>query len=85
MREGDIATSLRVVDNGPGIPEAVRAHLFEPFFTTKHMGTGLGLATARRVLKEQSPALKIALHLPDEKEKRHGQAMAAATLPQIAG
>jgi signal transduction histidine kinase len=25
--------------------------LLEPFFTTKHRGTGLGLATARRILQ----------------------------------
>jgi signal transduction histidine kinase len=34
-----------VRDDGPGIPEEVRAHIFEPFFTTKGKeGTGLGLA-----------------------------------------
>jgi PAS domain S-box-containing protein len=42
---------LRVVDQGPGIPEEAREHLFEPFFTTKHRGTGLGLATARRIIQ----------------------------------
>jgi Signal transduction histidine kinase regulating C4-dicarboxylate transport system len=30
-------------DNGPGLPENVRARLFEPFFTTKAAGVGLGL------------------------------------------
>ena len=42
---------IRVVDQGPGIPLDIQAHLFEPFFTTKHRGTGLGLATARRILE----------------------------------
>jgi PAS domain S-box-containing protein len=42
---------VRVIDQGPGIPVEARAHLFEPFFTTKHRGTGLGLATARRILE----------------------------------
>jgi two-component system CheB/CheR fusion protein len=41
---------LRIADQGPGIPPEARDHLFEPFFTTKHRGTGLGLATARRIL-----------------------------------
>jgi signal transduction histidine kinase len=37
---------VRITDNGPGIPEGVRAKVFEPFFTTKPpgMGTGLGLS-----------------------------------------
>jgi C4-dicarboxylate-specific signal transduction histidine kinase len=36
-----------VIDDGPGIPDDVRAAVFEPFFTTKDKGTGLGLTTAR--------------------------------------
>jgi signal transduction histidine kinase len=36
---------LTVEDDGPGMPEDVRARVFEPFFTTKgEAGTGLGLA-----------------------------------------
>lgn len=34
---------IAVMDNGPGIPDQVVAHLFEPFFTTKEQGAGLGL------------------------------------------
>lgn len=40
---------IDVVDSGPGIPEEARSRLFTPFFTTKARGTGLGLATARRI------------------------------------
>ena len=32
------------VDNGCGIPEAIRERILEPFFTTRGSGTGLGLA-----------------------------------------
>lgn len=48
--EADAAV-LHVEDNGPGIPEDVRATLFEPFVTTKVNGTGLGLATVRSTVE----------------------------------
>ena len=43
------------------------------------------LQGANEVLKQEFPELasKIALQMPDEKSKRHGQAMAAASLPVL--
>ena len=38
-------------DDGPGIPPEIREKIFTPFFTTKSRGTGLGLATARRLVE----------------------------------
>lgn len=45
---------LRVIDNGPGIPEKLRDQLFKPFFTTKEVGkgTGLGLAIIYAIIKQ---------------------------------
>ncbi|ASP35021.1 PAS domain S-box protein [Labrenzia sp. VG12] len=37
---------ISVSDNGPGIPEEIRARIFEPFFTTKPQGRGTGLGLA---------------------------------------
>jgi signal transduction histidine kinase len=44
---------LRVCDEGPGIPEALRERIFEPFFSTKDRtvrtgGMGIGLALVRQ-------------------------------------
>ncbi len=47
----DRACAITVVDDGPGIPSDVRDKIFLPFFTTKSRGTGLGLATCRRLVE----------------------------------
>lgn len=49
-RKADVV--VRVVDNGPGIPDEHRSRVFDPFFTTKPVGsgTGLGLDYARRII-----------------------------------
>jgi predicted NBD/HSP70 family sugar kinase len=42
------------------------------------------LDTARQVLAEEFPEFPVQFYQPDEKEKRHGQAVAAASLPILA-
>jgi signal transduction histidine kinase len=43
---------IRVTDTGSGIAPEVRGKVLEPYFSTKKSGTGLGLATVRRVVAE---------------------------------
>ncbi len=51
--EGDPFAEVVVWDNGPGIPEHIRAEIFKPFFTTKPVGegTGLGLHICHQVIE----------------------------------
>ncbi|MGZ5566863.1 MAG: ROK family protein [Limisphaerales bacterium] len=66
---------------------------YASFYACKHVlvlgrvTTGVGgtiiVENARRVLREEFPELNIQFHVPDEKEKRHGQAIAAASLPKV--
>lgn len=45
------AAIIRVQDNGPGIPPENRARIFQLFFTTRPGGSGIGLATAFRIVQ----------------------------------
>jgi signal transduction histidine kinase len=53
-RDGGCAV-VEISDDGPGIPPEDIEHVFDDFFTTKDvgMGTGLGLATARRIVVDR--------------------------------
>jgi signal transduction histidine kinase len=44
-----------ITDDGPGIPVEIRDRVFDAFYTTKDVGrgTGLGLATARRIVVDR--------------------------------
>lgn len=45
---------ILVVDNGPGVPEHILAHLFNPFITDKRDGQGLGLALVDKLVRDMN-------------------------------
>jgi PAS domain S-box-containing protein len=54
--------SLKIVDNGPGIPSENLPKVFDPFFTTKEVGkgTGMGLAICHKIMEECNGSIDIA-------------------------
>ena len=52
---------LRIIDNGPGVPEAVLGRVFDPFFTTKEVGkgTGLGLSITHSIIQKHGGTLQL--------------------------
>ena len=68
QQRGKIHVSLQAVngairagiaDSGPGIPAEIRADLFRAFRTTKARGTGLGMATAKRLIESQGGTIAV--------------------------
>jgi signal transduction histidine kinase len=52
---------VRVVDDGPGIPQDVIGNIFDPFFTTKSVGegTGLGLDIVLRMVQWHNGEIEV--------------------------
>ena len=53
-----IAT-LKISDNGCGIPAEDKPRLFEPYFSTKKSGTGLGLAIVSTIVSDHNGYIRV--------------------------
>jgi signal transduction histidine kinase len=71
---------VTIMDDGPGVPGAIRDRIFDPFFTTKGPddGTGLGLSIAFDIVREHGGVLEL-------KPGPRGGACFVAHLPSHAG
>jgi signal transduction histidine kinase len=50
---------ITVSDTGPGVPNELKEKIFYPFFTTKQSGSGVGLATAQKIVAGHGGALEL--------------------------
>jgi two-component system sensor histidine kinase FlrB len=50
---------FEVRDDGPGIPDELRARVFQPFVTGRSGGVGLGLTFVKRVVHEHKGRIAI--------------------------
>lgn len=54
-----VAVRLGVSDNGPGFSARILTRAFEPYVTTKAKGTGLGLATVKKIVDEHGARIDL--------------------------
>ena len=66
---------LEVHDEGPGVPDELRAKVFEKFWTSGGGGAGLGLAIARQIAEAHGSALTL--------ESRPGDTTFGVRLPRM--
>ena len=67
------SVSVRVIDDGPGLPES--GNLFVPFFTTKPQGSGIGLVLSRQIAEAHGGTFAL-----ENRVDSHG-CVATITLP----
>lgn len=64
---------IRIIDDGPGIPDAMREQIFLPFVTDKPAGRGLGLTLVSRIITAHGGAIDV--------QSRPGKTVFSLSLP----
>jgi signal transduction histidine kinase len=60
LKENNQSIEIRVADNGPGVPEAIRQKIFLPFVSEgRESGTGLGLTLAQQIAQEHGGSISL--------------------------
>ena len=53
-----LALDLRVIDNGPGIPEELKERVFDPLVSGREGGSGLGLSLAQEFIHQNGGTIE---------------------------
>jgi len=59
IENGGRRATVRVRDNGAGIPPEKVERIFNPFFTTKDTGTGLGMAISKKIVEAHEGSVDV--------------------------
>ncbi len=54
-----LALELQVIDNGPGIPDAIREQMFFPLVSGRAGGSGLGLTLAQNFIQQHHGTIDV--------------------------
>jgi len=57
-----LAMEIKVIDNGPGIPEAIRERMFYPLVSGREGGSGLGLTIAQNFVQHHGGTIDCSSH-----------------------
>jgi signal transduction histidine kinase len=55
--------TVRIRDNGCGIPDDKLSKIYNPFYTSKETGTGLGLGVAKKVIDAHRGTIEVTSHV----------------------
>ncbi len=73
-----LAAQIKIIDNGPGIPDEIKDTLFYPMVTGRVEGTGLGLSIAQNLINHHKGKIEVEswpghtefkIYLPIEKKE----------------
>lgn len=59
LTENQKQAVIQIRDRGCGIPQEIMPNIFEPLFTTKQEGTGLGLASCKKIIEQHGGTIEV--------------------------
>jgi signal transduction histidine kinase len=76
LYEDEQSIGIRIADNGPGVPSAIRQKIFLPFVSEgRESGIGLGLTLAQQIAQEHGGGIAL-------DQTRNGETVFTITLPK---